>query len=31
MADNKEINAKMADERQKFIDSQPTDEEMVKK
>jgi len=29
MADNKEINAKMADERQKFIDSQPTDDEMA--
>ena len=29
--DNKSINDKMADERQKFIDSQPTDDEMSEK
>ena len=29
--DNKNINDKMADERQKFVDGQPTDEEMVEK
>ena len=29
--ENKSINDKMAEERQKFIDSQPTDEEMVEK
>ena len=31
MADNNTINDKMAAERQKFIDNQPTDEEMVEK
>ena len=30
-SDNKTIDEKMAVERQKFIDSQPTDEEMVEK
>ena len=29
--EEKSINEKMADERQKFIDSQPTDEEMKEK
>ena len=29
--DNKNINDKMAEERQKFIDNQPTDEEMAEK